>query len=338
MRKTIGRLFGEEIIVSNPRDIGRLHSRSKFGVRKGNSLYLNILEGVFLLDEDRIRILERGDREIAFKELFQIASDKVENFEDLYRVYQDLRHRGYHPIIEDSSLTLHRGEGRENPLIVFNEGENIKVSSLKKLCVDRETILALVDEEGDLTYYELQIIKPVGEIGKENLPETNGFLLSNKVFIFDVNAARILHAREFYGSLRRNYLHLSLLEALYLMEKKKLSILDGDRLLDESDFLEYIKKRYPSSLQRYEVFKDLKNRGLIVKTGFKFGVHFRVYTNLPEFTHSEYLIHVINPSMKETWSEISRGVRLAHAVNKTFLFAFPEEEDIIYLKLKRIRP
>ena len=89
---------------------------------------------------------------------------------------------------------------------------------------------------------------------------------------------------------------------------------------------------------RFPVYQDLKNRGLIVKTGFKFGTHFRAYTNLPEKTHAEYLIHVIKPDIKTTWAEISRGIRLSHAVRKIFLFAFKNLEGISYIKLTRIRP
>ena len=86
------------------------------------------------------------------------------------------------------------------------------------------------------------------------------------------------------------------------------------------------------------VFKDLKKRGLIVKTGFKFGAHFRAYTKKPEETHAEYLIHVVNKKYKVLWAEISRAVRLAHSVNKEIIFAKVEGKKIDYIKFGRLRP
>ena len=82
----------------------------------------------------------------------------------------------------------------------------------------------------------------------------------------------------------------------------------------------------------------MKNRGLIVKTGFKFGTHFRAYTKKPHITHAEYLIHVVNKNFKTIWSDFSRAIRLAHSVNKEFIFAIQYNKKIEYIKLGRLRP
>ena len=89
---------------------------------------------------------------------------------------------------------------------------------------------------------------------------------------------------------------------------------------------------------RLIVFKDLKKRGLIVKTGFKFGAHFRAYAQKPDDTHAEYLIHVVEKDFKSIWAEISRAVRLAHSVNKEIIFARIENSKIDYIKFGRLRP
>ena len=82
----------------------------------------------------------------------------------------------------------------------------------------------------------------------------------------------------------------------------------------------------------------MKKRGLIVKTGFKFGAHFRAYTKKPDETHAEYLIHAVDKKFKRMWAEISRAVRLAHSVNKEITFARVEENNIDYIRFGRLRP
>jgi tRNA-intron endonuclease len=99
-----------------------------------------------------------------------------------------------------------------------------------------------------------------------------------------------------------------------------------------------MKKLQPDIEQRLMVFKDLKQRGLLVKTGFKFGAHFRAYTKQPDKTHAEYLIHVVEKGFTSIWAEISRAVRLAHSVNKEFVFARIDNQTIDYIKLGRLRP
>jgi tRNA-intron endonuclease len=99
-----------------------------------------------------------------------------------------------------------------------------------------------------------------------------------------------------------------------------------------------IHKLQPDIKLRLIVFKDLKKRGLIVKTGFKFGAHFRAYEKKPDETHAEYLVHVVEKNFKSIWAEISRAVRLAHTVNKEIVFARVDKNKIDYIKFGRLRP
>ena len=103
-------------------------------------------------------------------------------------------------------------------------------------------------------------------------------------------------------------------------------------------FKDIIKKSQPDINLRILAFNDLKKRGLIVKTGFKFGAHFRAYTKKPQKTHAEYLIHVVDKKFQRIWAEISRAVRLAHSVNKEIIFARVEDKKIDYIKFGRLRP
>jgi tRNA-intron endonuclease len=47
---------------------------------------------------------------------------------------------------------------------------------------------------------------------------------------------------------------------------------------------------------------------------------------------------VVEKGFTSIWSEISRAVRLAHSVNKEFVFARVDAKNIDYIKLGRLRP
>src|SRR3989344_3632772 len=71
---------------------------------------------------------------------------------------------------------------------------------------------------------------------------------------------------------------LSLIEAMYLMEKARLVVLDRrNREITEEVFLKKASKAEPNFWVRYSVFKDIRDRGYIIKTALKFGADFRIY-------------------------------------------------------------
>ncbi|MBI5881065.1 tRNA-intron lyase [archaeon] len=85
-------------------------------------------------------------------------------------------------------------------------------------------------------------------------------------------------ARDFYGSscygtiIEDGKVQLSLLEALYLMEKGRLKILESKKEISFEDFVKKARKVEPNFWIRYCVFKDIRNRGYIIKTALKFGM------------------------------------------------------------------
>ncbi|MFN7991800.1 MAG: tRNA-intron lyase [Candidatus Micrarchaeia archaeon] len=80
----------------------------------------------------------------------------------------------------------------------------------------------------------------------------------------------------------------------------------------------------------YLVYEDWRKRGYVIKTGFKFGTHFRIYfpgaspvRSEDEWMHSKHVIHVFPRKHKQIISEWSRAIRVAHSVKKTFILAIP---------------
>ncbi|MFH1394007.1 MAG: tRNA-intron lyase [Candidatus Micrarchaeota archaeon] len=94
----------------------------------------------------------------------------------------------------------------------------------------------------------------------------------------------------------------------------------------------------------YAVYEDWRLRGYVVKTGFKFGTHFRIYfpgaspVRLEnEWMHSKHVIHVFSRRNKLLISEWARAIRVAHSVKKTFILAIPGKKSKISVNLKKPR-
>ena len=166
----------------------------------------------------------------------------------------------------------------------------------------------------------------------------NSELSGNLVIIKEGNIAKI-HEKSYYGNMTEDGLQLSIIEALYLMEKGKLEVkLDSGDLSIESLF-KIIRKQ--GSFTNYIVYRDLRNRGYIVKTGFKYGSEFRLYERgkSPGDGHSNYLVKVANENSEFLMSDLSSYVRVAHGVNKKLLFAVVDDEnDITYYNVEWTRP
>ena len=346
-----GELVDNYILVKKPSDAGRLYSKSHFGVPlTGNALRLNLLEGVFLLDEGKMRLYQ-NKKQVDFQQLVSLAAQHVSEFETKYLVFKDLRNRGHAiSLCQDKTSVMFRQYKQKNDgtpscvIAAFSERDILDIDATKQLIqqyTKKNDALwfALVDEEGDLTYYDVSMVDLKGNISEQNYPKGTCVLLKNRLIVFDRTLADQLLRKEFFGKPFGDGLQLSFVEGLYLLEKNVLGIQTSDeKKLSASKAIQLMRQYQPDIEHRLAVFKDLKHRGLLVKTGFKFGAHFRAYTKQPDATHAEYLIHVVEKGFSSIWAEISRAVRLAHSVNKEFVFARVDGTKIDYIKLGRLRP
>lgn len=355
MQKISGELVDNKIIVKKPKDIGRFYNKSQFGKTiTNNALVLDLIEGVFLLDEEKLRLFQNGE-EIHLQDLVKLSAEQTPHFETKYLIFRDLRKRGYLLKINEESkdfdFFLNKKENstskNKNKYFIssFSERDIMDITKIKQLIKTAENNngdlwFAIVDEEGDITYYDVSMLDIKGMNSEHKFLKTIGILLENRVVIFDKYIAEKLLEKEFYGKPFGNGLQVSMVEALYLLEKDVIEIknIAKEKSFSPKEFKDLIQKIQPDINQRFTVFSDLKKRGLIVKTGFKFGAHFRAYKKKPDETHAQFLIHVVEYNFNSIWSEISRAVRLAHSVNKEIIFAIVKNNKIDYIKLGRLRP
>jgi len=144
-----------------------------------------------------------------------------------------------------------------------------------------------------------------------------------------------------YGSRVGERLELSLLEAAYLCSTGQLTLKEArtgravpfDRLEARGRRLD------PGFAERLAAYRELRTRQLVVKTGFKYGAHFRAYPRNPEHAHARYLVQAVPDAHRSRWPVVAGGVRVAQGVRKEFLLAGVGTAGAVrFLSLERIRP
>ena len=294
-----GQLVDDIVEVRDQSEGSRLYTRGNFGYpRSGGGVDLDLVEATYLVECRRLEVLG-PDGPMTYDQLFCHSAKAVEGFDIT--------------LIRETSETKDRK---------------------KKL------LYGVVDEEGDLTYYIMSIRDPAGKVFPEPIGRKPvGRLIRDRVFVFDRDDVEALRAYGYYGKSIVDALQLSLIESCHLVGKGRLTVLDqDDSVLTFDDLLDFGNSMQDEFRVRYMVFSDLRERGLVVKTGFKYGTHFRVYQSSPDDCHARYLVHAMTDDGLRMWPEISRTVRLSGGVKKEILFGRVRKNDITYLEFKWFKP
>ena len=324
---------------------------------EGRDEKLSLEEAAFLLEKGKLKI-----KGLSIGDFFSRAISTHPAFIVRYIVYRDLKERGYAVRAGRAGFWLYprgarQGEKPARYIVrILREKDLISIADLDRLLssarnMRKELILAIVDEESDVTYYEIRAAKlegtlkeeKEGEEGKEGEEEAaltgTVSLADDRVLIHDEASAERLH-RDFYGKLigeGNKQLILSLIETAYLMRENNRMVVHtptGD--MNYEQFLDYATDKERDFKDKLVVYTDLRAKGLVLKTGFKFGSHFRVYTALQQ-KHSSYLVHVVHPEHIFAMNELARAVRLAQGVRKRMIFAYVDEDGAKYIDIGRRR-
>ncbi len=167
------------------------------------------------------------------------------------------------------------------------------------------------------------------------------FLIENKVLIEDNKIISQLVQKGF-GEKNGKILVLDLNEALFLLENKKIKIKDSkNKTVSKKKIVSLGEKIDKKFYSVYTVFTDLRNRGYVVKTGYKFGFHFRVYPRGKKAgqAHSKWVVTVLTQNDKINLVDFSKMVRLSGNIHTKLLLAVVDSEnDISYYETERITP
>ena len=341
----------------DPAEASAIYAKGYFGSPvSGGGLALDRYDAVYLAEMGRIEVADdSAPGAVAWPELFRRASLRDPGFAVRYLVYRDLRQRGY--VVRSSpppvafTVLPRGGILNKTPsrfwVEAISERAPFDLARLFELAdrargAKKLLLVGVVDEESDLTYYRVRRPTPHGALFVRPLPAPAvGIFGHDRVVVHDPGAVEELGRTQAYGSRVGARLELSLIEAAFLVGSGQLRLRNGasGRPLSASGLAQRARRLDPMFRERLAAYRDLRARGLVVKTGFKYGAHFRAYPRNPEHAHARYLVRSAPDRHVAAWPEVSGGVRVAQGVRKEFLIAAVRPDDSVrYLELERIRP
>jgi len=267
-----------------------------FGDMKDGKVFLLPEEALYLMMFRNAVVLDKKGRKIGFNELAKRYIKEEPRLFIRYNAYRDWRDRGL--IIRRFNKNV---QGRHSK-------KTYKKYPSKKLRSEKlkaraywypDSMFSILDDD---------------EIGRQ---------LFEKYWIGQYGV---------YKQERGTQSKLDFFETIFLAKHFGVKIINnetGKEMKYEEVMKEVVKKREYAK-QLYEVYEDWRLKGYVVKTGFKFGSHFRIYfpgaspVKGGEWVHSRHVLHVFPKQQKLLISEWSRAVRVAHGVKKTFILAIPK--------------
>ena len=171
--KKIQAQLSRQTVSSNSEEAYTLYKKSNFGERVGEKIQYTLSEALYLV--------ETGKMEIYVKQKLILKKDLIKKLQRIdkrldikYPVFKDLRKKGYivktalkfggdFRVYEKSSKL----KKQHSKWIVFVDYESKRITwhefSAKNRVAhstNKKLLLAIIDEEGDITYYEVRWLKP----------------------------------------------------------------------------------------------------------------------------------------------------------------------------------
>ncbi|MDD5416894.1 MAG: tRNA-intron lyase [Candidatus Aenigmarchaeota archaeon] len=172
-------------------------------------------------------------------------------------------------------------------------------------------------------------------------------LINDAVFIYDDSEAQSIFNSGWYGIIGAGKLELALIEAALLCERQRIEIVQNGKNISLDKFFKYCSKLDKRFNVRYAVYRDLRERGLPVRTGLKFGCDFRVYERgvkplkkgpKEEVEHTKWVVFAVSEDYACSFHELARSVRLAHNIRANMLWAVVDsDKNVTYYEIKYLR-
>ena len=353
----------KDTVAAGPEAIVPLYNNGYFGRPKENGLYFRFVEAAYLLYKKKIEIYPEGKKKepLDLDGFIRFAARQEDLFELKYIVYKDLKERGYYVQSSVTDFRVyprggHPGKTAAKTFVsVRSERMPILLTDLVKdltsaQSVRKDLVLAVVDEESDITFYAVRQCDFVGAFeGGMDVPypeeikgPADAYFMKERVIVPDPELSGKLYGEFFFGRpLDERRLQLSLVEALYLSDEGLIRICDlNGKEMTRDEFIEKASHIEPEFVRKQAVYKDLKNRRFVPKTGFKFGTHFRIYQSFAspdKVPHSVALLHVIDKNHSFVLPPTSGAVRLSNSVRKKMIYAYENGNRIDYIEFERIK-
>ena len=164
---------------------------------------------------------------------------------------------------------------------------------------------------------------------------------NERIIADESNLSRQIYDKSRFGEKLNDKFQYSLNEALYLLEKEKMLVYVNRKVLSFDQFVKKATKVEPTFWVRYCVYRDLRDRGYVVKTALKFGADFRVYDRgvKPGEDHAKWIVYPVHEGNTLTWYEFAAKNRVAHSTRKRLLLGIVDDEgSVTYYECKWTRP
>jgi tRNA-intron endonuclease len=302
---------GKGLWAETPEGVERLN-RNHFGtLEKGQGrIWLTVEEALYCINFLNATCKAEDGREVAFNELAAHYSRSEPRLFIRYNAYRDWRDRG---------LILSRFEPLKEPARKARSHKRYPARGLGKL-----------DAGAKAVWFSDSFFSVIED-------RATGERLFNDHWFGQLGV---------YRQERGDLLKLDFMETVFLSKHCGLEVEDSvtGKKLSHDRVLKQVVANREYAGQLYEVYEDWRLRGYVVKTGFKFGSHFRIYfpgaspklspskgSSEKEWIHSKHVLHVFPKDQRLIISEWARAVRVAHSVRKTFLLSIPEMKEKDYV-------
>jgi len=171
----------------------------------------------------------------------------------------------------------------------------------------------------------------------EDTPLVHGELISDQTCISNKNMIHELDLKGF-GEIEKEKLFLKSFETLYLLYTKRLVLKKNKKQIDFDFFMNTCQMTDSEILTKFLIYRDLRNRGYVVKDGFGFGSDFRVY----ERGHygekgAKFLIFGLNEGQQEKMGNLQKKVEEITQMGKEPIIAVIERRgEVIYYKINKM--
>lgn len=310
-----GALRDGVVVVADAVQANRLHSKGAVGRLSGQRLELDLAEAAWLVAQGKLQVRD-GVRGADLPDL--LRGEAGHRVEVDYLAYRDLRERGLaaQPRGHGTFAVWTRGQSAPKKpsmtVAACAERDPVLVGQLQEWA-EAEAVVAVVDEDGDLTHYRVTSATPEGSVRERAMAKASGLVLEDRVLVTDARAAAEWREKEFVGTPHGDGLLLSFTEAEALRQR---GLLDVAKTLART-----ARERQAHFSRTLPVYQTLRSAGVVARSGFKFGTHLRGYRGDPDSGHAQWLFQCCDAGDELHWSELSRAIRLAHGVRKSFCVA-----------------
>ncbi|MGA3109559.1 MAG: tRNA-intron lyase [Candidatus Bathyarchaeia archaeon] len=122
---------------------------------------------------------------------------------------------------------------------------------------------------------------------------------------------------------------LDLMEGLYLLDRKIIRVTDAKtgKSVPRAKLLKLANRTYKQFNLGYTAYENLREKGLIVTPGIRFGSDFAIYEHGPGIDHAPFIVTVKKEQETMGPFEVVLAGRLATTVRKQFTIAVPNRRS-----------